>query len=196
MLRTASRRRTSALLFAAACGLAIVACGQDTSEADVGAEVGGIESVESETTLTPDRSVDVTSPANLQRAAFDDAESLFASTVGVDYVLTFEVVSAATAEAGPIRVEVVNGRATNISYPDAVTEQLLPQIPLLQVSDFFERARNVLADGGAVEVEFDEAYGYPVVLSLDPIVNAVDDEMSILVRSVEPVESSVEADGY
>lgn len=174
----------------------MVACGQDTSEADVGAEVGGIESVESDTTLTPDRSVDVTSPANLQRAAFDDAESLFASTVGVDYVLTFEVVSAATAEAGPIRVEVVNGRATNISYPDAATEQLLPQIPLLQVSDFFERARNVLADGGAVEVEFDEAYGYPVVLSLDPIVNAVDDEMSILVRSVEPVESSVEVDGY
>lgn len=196
MLRNSHRRRASVFLMAAACGLALVACGQDTSEVDAAGQDQSMESVETDVTIGPDRELEEASLPNEQRAEFDDAENLFNSTVGVDYVLTFEIVSSATAEAGPIRVEVVNGRATNIIYPDAVTEQILPQIPLLKVSDFFERARTVLAAGGSVEVEFDEAYGFPVTMTLDPIPNAVDDEMSIIVRSVDPVESSVEADGY
>lgn len=126
----------------------------------------------------------------------DEAEQRFESTVGRDYVVIFDFVSAASAEAGPIRVEVADGQPVAVTYPDTITELILPQIPMLTVQDFFDRARSVLDAGGLVEIEFDAPYGYPTFMNLDPIPDAIDDESSILVRSVEPLESSVESDGY
>lgn len=194
MLRSPRSRRASAFVLAAACGLALVACGQDTSEVSAEGEDQTTETVQVETDVNRDEAEPTDTSA--ERTDLDEAQQLFASTVGSDYTLTFEIVSSATAEAGLIQVEVVDGVATNVVYPDAITEQILPQIPILTVNDFFDRARKVLAEGGSVEVDFDEAYGYPLVMTLDPILNAIDDEMSIAVRSVDPVEQSVESDGY
>lgn len=208
MLRSPRPRRASAFVIAAACSVALVACGQDTSEVSAAGDDQSTETVQVDTDLdreavdstdenrTDENRTNENSDVSADRTDLDEAQQRFASTVGADYTLTFEIVSSATAEAGLIQVEVVNGVATNVVYPDAITEQILPQIPILTVNDFFDRARKVLAEGGSVEVDFDEAYGYPLVMTLDPIPNAIDDEMSIAVRSVDPAEPSVESDGY
>lgn len=172
--------------------LLAAACGADELET-----AGTPTSPAVEAAAQPERESEVDPQGEaVNQTRFDEAEQLFDSTVGQDYVLTFDFVSSVSAEAGPIRVEVVDGEVINVSYPDAMTEQILPQISLVTVSDFFERARSVLEEGGLVEAEFDEAYGYPLTMTLDPIPDAIDDEMSVVVRSVEPVEQSQETDGY
>ncbi len=193
MQRSDRRHGIPVAVVLAVFGLATLACGQDVV-VDAGAPIAGA----TDTTSVSDPGRATVEPS--QRAddlvALDEAEDRFISTVGGNYILTFEFVSSATAEAGPIRVEVVDGRAADVTYPDAISEQILPQIPMLTVGDFFARARSVLADDALVEVEFDESYGYPVTMTFDPIPDAIDDEMSIVVQSVEPVEQSLEADGY
>lgn len=182
------RRRYSALVVVA--GLVLAACGSDASETTA-AEVQ-----RSDTTTTAEGFRADSADASTDTSRLDEAEALFASTVGSNYVLVFDVVSSASAEAGSIRVTVADGIATDVAYPDAITEQILPQVPMLTVSDFFERARTVLTEGGGVEIEFDASYGYPTTMTLDPIPEAIDDEMSIIVKSVEPIEVSFENDGY
>lgn len=185
------RARLGSAVFAlVALSLFFVACGTDdaaTEPDNQGTEAAGdrglVEGQPREATA-------------MGREALDEAADRFASTVGDDYVLTFDFVSSSTAEAGAIRVEVVGGRATDVTYPDAMSEMILPQIPMLTISDFYERARSVLADGGLVEIEFDATYGYPALMTIDPIPDAIDDEMSVVVRSVEPTEKSPETDGY
>jgi len=191
MSRLSCHRILSVSVLAAILGLGLVACGSEevSSTAGEAAPTTGVADA-------PDRDAGDEVPRTVDRTAFDDAESLFASTVGRDYVMTFELISQVSAEAGPIRVEVVDGRPGDVAYPDAMSEQILQQIPMLTVNDFFERARSVLADGGAVEVEFDEFYGYPLTMTLDPIPEAIDDEMSIVVQSVEITELPPETDGY
>lgn len=193
MPRPTRRHTISVSVLAAALSISLVACGQDDADLATDTEEQIVQTTDS--VEAPDRQEDV-SPSEADRAAIDDAEQLFASTVGGSYVLTFDLISQVSAEAGPVRVEVVDGRAANVTYPDEISEQILPQIPMLTVVDFFERARSVLGDGGGVEVDFDEFYGYPLTMTLDPIPEAIDDEMSIVVRSVEPVEESLETDGY
>ena len=178
----------------AAFSLATLGCGQDAAGPVVDGESPTVP--QADTASGADREADEPSQETGDQDALDEASDRFASTVGDNYILTFDFVSSVTAEAGPVRVEVVDGNAVNVAYPDAMSEQVLPQVPLLTVSDFFARARSVLADGGLVEVEFDESYGHPVTMTLDPIPEAIDDEMSIVVRSVEPVEQSLETDGY
>lgn len=190
MSQTRRRCRLSGSVLAATLSLGLVACG----EGDI--DTGGAAVTTTVVADAPDRVSDQTEPAVADSSAFDEAENLFASTVGGNYVVTFEFVSQATAEAGPIVVEVNDGRAVDVTYPDAMTGQVLPQIPMLTVNDFFLRAQSVLADGGLIEVEFDEFYGHPLTMTLDPIPGAIDDELSIVVQSVEPIEVSFEQDGY
>ena len=186
-----NRRIVASSVVAAA--LLLAACGQDDADLAIGTD--DPTPATTEVTDLADRAVEDVAPPGLDRAAFDDAQQLFASTVGSDYVVTFDLISQVSANAGPIRVEVIDGRATNVTYPDAMSEQILPQIPMLTVGDFFERARSVLADGGNVEVELDEFYGYPLTMTLDPIPEAIDDEMSIAVQSIETIDVSSDV-GY
>jgi len=130
------------------------------------------------------------------RTELDEAEDLFRSTVGESYTFTFEFVSSVTAEAGPISIDVVGGRVGAATYPDAMTRQVLPEIPMLTVADFFDRARSVLAGGGEVEVALDPSYGYPLTMTLDAIPDAIDDEMSVRITSLDPTGESPEGDGY
>jgi len=190
MTRSTRRRAVSVSVLTAVMALGLMGCGQD----DAGPTAEAEEQTEQATTV-PDRDTDEASSA-IERGALDEAEDRFESAVGGTYVLTFELISQVSAEAGPIRVEVVDGRVVDVTYPDAMSEQVLPHIPMLTIADFFERARSVLADGGLVDVQFDEAYGHPLTMTLDPIPDAIDDEMSVVVRSVEPVEASLETDGY
>ena len=127
----------------------------------------------------------------------EDAKQLFASSVGSTYVVSFEFVGQVSAEAGPVTVEVAGGVVVAESYPDATLEMVLPSIPLRTVEDMFERSLSTLVDGGAVEVTFDESYGFPTTLTIDPIPGAIDDEFSVRVISVEPGDDTLDSgDGY
>ena len=132
-----------------------------------------------------------------QLTALDEAEQLFDATVGSTYTVTFDFVGQVSAEAGSVVVEVANDQAVDVAYPEQTLATVLPSIPLLTVDDMFERARSTIANGGTIEVTFDESYGYPSVLSFDPIPEAIDDEFSVLVSSVEPGDGTIDdGDGY
>lgn len=189
MMRSTRRRTVARFIIAGALSLFLISCGQD----DAGLTAG----VEGQRSPTTDVALDRegTTPASSadQWDAIDEAQDLFNSSVGNNYAMSFELISQVSVEAGPIQVEVVDGRVATAAYPDVMTEQILPEIPLLTVADFFERARAVLANGGDVEIEFDEFYGHPLTMTLDPIPNAIDDEMSIVVQSLDPVEAAPES---
>ncbi len=189
LMSRSTRRHIVAVSVVAALSLFVVACGQDDLDL-----TAAIEEQTSQTTgVAPDREADDVPLTDTGRAVFDEAQELFNSSVGSSYVMTFDLISRASAEGGLIRVEVADGRVVNVTYPDAISEQILPEIPMLTVADFFERARSVLADGGGVEAELDEFYGHPLTMTLDPVPNAIDDEMTIVVQSLEPVEAAPES---
>lgn len=194
MAHTTGRHRLARAVLVAGFVLVLMGCGGDVD--DSAPSVDGTVETDQEFGVDAPAERNEVSDSSAKRAAFDDAQDLFTSSVGPNYIVTFDLISSATAEAGAIRVEVVDGQVVSADYPDTVTEQVLPGIPMLTVNDFFERARSVLADGGAVEVEFDASYGYPQTMTLDPIPEAIDDEMSIVVRSVEPTEDLVGGAGY
>ncbi len=127
--------------------------------------------------------------------AIDEAERTFDSAVGSSYEITFEFVGSASVGAGPVRVEVVNGEVVDADYPEPILETVLTSIPLRTVADLFDRARITLDQGGLVEVTFDESYGHPTVLTIDPVPEAIDDEYSVHVISVEP-SALPDGDGY
>lgn len=59
------------------------------------------------------------------------------------------------------------------------------QYPRFQTIDqLFEKVRTALkTPGQLVAVEYDAAFGYPTTVSLDPIQNAIDDEVSYLTNN-------------
>ncbi len=130
-----------------------------------------------------------------QVSAIDEAERTFDAAVGSSYEITFEFVGSASVGAGPVRVEVVNGEVVDADYPEPILESVLTSVPLRTVAEMFDRARITLEQGGLVEVTFDESYGHPTVLTIDPVPDAIDDEYSVRVISVEP-SALPDGDGY
>ena len=187
-----NRQRSLAVLLAVvmlAVVLLVASCG--TGESDSGAAPTTVA-----TTPTSERIAEPPETLDTEQAELDDGHDLFRSAVGENYTMTFEFVSSVSAEAGPIVVTVVGGRVESATYPDAMTEQVLPEIPMLTVADFFERAGAVLAGGGLVEATFDRSYGYPLAMSLDPIPGAIDDEMSVRIIALDPISDDTGGDGY
>jgi len=201
---TASARRVSVV--PAAAGVLLLAlltsCGAGESETAVPSttpvdQVSESTAPSEDSLATSAAAAEVDGAGSVDLALLDENQQRFESTVGSDYLLVFDVVSSVTAEAGPVQVEVRDRRPVSVDYPDAMTEQILPEIPLLTVADMFSRARAVIDDGGLVEIDFDASYGYPTGMGLDPIPSAIDDELSITVRSVEPLDPITdEVEGY
>jgi hypothetical protein len=183
----AHRWRWPALTFCVA--MLVTGCGTDDADSGAAATTEAL-------TVTTETGAGSGETQDTDRTELDEGQDLFRSSVGENYAFTFDFVSSVTAEAGPISVEVVGGRVESATYPDAMTRQLLPKIPMLTVADFFERARSVLADGGLVEATLDRSYGYPTTMTFDPIPNAIDDEMSVRITSLDPTSEMIEADGY
>lgn len=126
----------------------------------------------------------------------DEAQRTFDAAVGSSYELTFEYVGSASVDAGPVRVDVVDGQVVDADYPDPLLETVLTSIPFRTVAEMFDRARTTLEQGGLVEVTFDESYGHPTLLTIDPVPDAIDDEYSVRVVSVEPKPLTEEGEGY
>ncbi len=169
-----------------ALGVLLAACGADSA---------GTETLER--SVTPSTLVSTDGELEMAIERIEDAKQLFASSVGSTYVVSFEFVGQVSAEAGPVTVEVAGGVVLAESYPDATLEMVLPSIPLRTVEDMFERSLSTLVGGGAVEVTFDESYGFPTMLTIDPVPGAIDDEFSVRVISVEPGDDTLDSgDGY
>ncbi len=158
--------------------LAVGGCGSDDSNADpVASDAGSASASESAS------------------SAIDEAERTFDAAVGSTYVVAFEFIGSASVDAGAVRVAVVDGEVSEAIYPEPVLASILPRIPLLTVADMFDRARITLEQGGLVEITFDESYGHPTMLTIDPVPDAIDDEYSVRVISVDPGDLP-EGDGY
>jgi len=102
------------------------------------------------------------------------------------HVVTYEMtlnVSCFCAIVGPMVVSVRDGAvvsAHRVSDGAAVDIRYVPT-----VDDIFDRIRDALkAKHGNIVLEFNDSLGYPARASLDPIVNAVDDEVDYTISSL------------
>lgn len=92
------------------------------------------------------------------------------------YVLTYEIAGGA-GDLGPKTVRVSNGVVAEIiSEPDGFS------LPDYTIEDLFVQLDE--ADI-VIDAEFDSELGYPTLLDLDPIKEAIDDEFSVRVVSFE-----------
>ena len=92
-----------------------------------------------------------------------------------DANLTYEV----TVSGGLVARAV--SPATGGPLPDA---QL---VRFRSVEQLFAELRNGLRSGAVVEVAYDALTGYPAIVSLDPVRNAVDDEVVYRTSNVTPI---------
>lgn len=180
------------LLFACT---ALASCGSDAVQET--APVVPIEPAAVEATdPPPERTALAEVDTDAQHAELDEGRQLFDAAVGSTYTVVFEFEGSVRAD-GSINVEVANGEVVDVRYPDQLLASVLPEIPLLTVADMFDRARATLNDGGSVEFTLDGSYGHPVELRIDPIPDAIDDEYTVRVLSVEPGDDTLsDGDGY
>ena len=109
------------------------------------------------------------SVAEAERAQWEAAEVS-------DYTLTYAV-SGGAGNLGPKTVEVTDGIVTEIvKEPDGVSPA---DFTIERLFDELDAADIVL------DVEFDPELGYPTYIALDPIEDAIDDEFSVTILSME-----------
>lgn len=139
-----------------------------------------------------DRAVDVSLGVTdfLPRAIplADDAPASLADArarwneAGVDDYRMVTEVQCFCPSAGPVTVEVRDGQPTTIS-PTGDTATLGPDLTVAAVFDAIGAAQ---AEGD-VDVAYDPDLGYPVQADLDPVLNAVDDEVSYRILELTPI---------
>jgi hypothetical protein len=95
------------------------------------------------------------------------------------YTITY-FVTGGVGRVGPKAVQVVNAEAVEVDTSDPT--QLAPSF---SVADFFDE---INAADVVVSADFDADLGYPTQIDLDPIENAIDDEFSVEVVSLEPAD--------
>ena len=107
-----------------------------------------------------------------------------------NYDMTLTI-SCFCAFEGPMIVSVRNGdvvAARRVSDGQPVNAQTLQYIP--SVDGIFDRIRDALrGNHGTIELEFEPFAGYPIRANLDPIVNAVDDEVSYRIDNMQRMAS-------
>ena len=79
-----------------------------------------------------------------------------------------------------LRVEVVDGELVDVEGDNQFANESMGRT----VEDLFEEARTVANDGVVLDVEFDPEWGYPTLLSFDPIENSIDDEYLLRVTDL------------
>ncbi len=119
-------------------------------------------------------------PLRPQVRTLDAAEALWqASGAGDSYVITQVRECFCASQGGSYAVTVINDSVVgvrNLTTGDEVPEA--ERAWYRTVSDLFAEVRRSLATSGTLrEVEYDRMRGFPTTLSLDPIRNAVDDEI-------------------
>jgi hypothetical protein len=88
---------------------------------------------------------------------------------------------------GDYRVAVTNGEPVSIVREDESSAPLTPDLPATIDAVFDVLEGMVTAD--SFEATYDPAAGYPVTVTIDNILNAVDDEFAVRVTSLTPTEA-------
>ncbi len=105
------------------------------------------------------------------------------------YTMQQRVVCFCITGATPFQVTVTSGtitRAVNVTTGESMSVALLTIFRT--VDQLFTQAREGIAREGVVtSLAFDPALGYPTTLSLDPIRNAIDDEVTYVTSNVAPL---------
>jgi hypothetical protein len=90
---------------------------------------------------------------------------------------------------GPVQVTVVDGLVTDVAGPRGPVQlEDVAGFPLT-VDAVFEQAQQAIDGGGTADATWSgvgNAFGIPGTLLIDPIKQAVDDELSVSVQSFEP----------
>jgi Family of unknown function (DUF6174) len=90
---------------------------------------------------------------------------------------------------GTVKVTVAGGGVTSAVAVDRTLRHVdLSSYPLT-IDAVYERARATLAGGGTVDVLYDEDTGVPTTIALDPVPQAIDDELEISVNDFAPVST-------
>lgn len=91
----------------------------------------------------------------------------------------------------PLTIEVQNGEVVSITKPDGTAlESSDPSYavisPVTTIEGLFAQVESSSSgESGEVLVTYDTLYGYPVTISIDPIKEAIDDEISYQVENFE-----------
>lgn len=105
------------------------------------------------------------------------------------YTMQQRVVCFCITGATPFQVTVTSGtitRAVNLTTGESMSVALLTIFRT--VDQLFAQAREGLKREGVVtSIAFDATAGYPTTLSLDPIRDAVDDEVTYVTSNVAPI---------
>jgi hypothetical protein len=105
------------------------------------------------------------------------------------YTMQQRVVCFCVTGATTFQVTVKTGvitRAVNVTTGESISVTLLTIFRT--VDQLFAQAREGLTREGVVQsMAFDATLGYPTTLSLDPIRNAVDDEVTYVTSNVVPI---------
>jgi hypothetical protein len=105
------------------------------------------------------------------------------------YTMQQRVVCFCITGASSFQVTVTTGtitRAVNVVTGESMSVTLLTIFRT--VDQLFAQAREGLTREGVVtSMAFDAALGYPTTLSLDPIRNAIDDEVTYVTSNVAPI---------
>jgi hypothetical protein len=120
-------------------------------------------------------------PGGPAGAALEANRATWAAAGIDDYTLELRFLCFCPAR-DPVTVTVEDGLVTDVRTPDGQpADEWFRSFPLT-VEALHEDVARTLERGGTVEAEYGE-HGVPLRLSLDPIPEAVDDELTIEVRS-------------
>lgn len=86
--------------------------------------------------------------------------------------------------SGPATVEVADGELVSVDPPDGAAEQDYGSLALT-VDAIFDHIASTQTEGD-VDVAYDPALGYPVSADLDPMPNAIDDEIAYRILELDP----------
>lgn len=105
------------------------------------------------------------------------------------YTMQQRVVCFCITGATPFQVTVTSGtvtRAVNLTTGESTS--VAPQTQFRTIDQLFARAREGLARQGVVtSIVFDATLGYPTTLSLDPVREVADDEVTYVTSNVVPL---------
>ncbi len=130
-------------------------------------------------------------PTGPEEARLTAAQRRWESTrpASNSYSMQQRVVCFCITGATPFQVTVTAGaitRAVNLTTGESMSVALLTIFRT--IDQLFVQAREGLArDGVVTSMEFDATLGYPTTLRLDPIRNAVDDEVTYVTSNVAPL---------
>lgn len=132
-----------------------------------------------------------TDPTGPEEARLTAAQRRWESTrpASNSYTMQQRVVCFCVTGATPFQVTVTSGtvaRAVNLTNGESMAPTLLSIFRT--VDELFAEAREGLKREGVVKsLAFDATLGYPTTLSLDPLPNAVDDEVTYITSNLTPL---------